>query len=384
MAAPPLTYLDHNASTQVDSRVVQAMLRLMRDEYGNPSSSHRFGAAVAGQIEEARQAVARRIGASAAEVIFTSGGTEADNAAIHGILLAAPSKRHLICSSVEHHAVREQAAELQRQGFEVDWMSVDGRGQPDLRQLESLLRPDTALVAVMLANNETGILLPVREVAQVAHSRDVPVFCDAVNALGKTAVDVRELGVDMLAISGHKIHGPKGVGALYLRAGTPWRPLLIGGPQERHRRGGTHNAPGIVGLGIACEILGGLEVEACGRMERLRELLESGLRRACPDVVIIGQDTLRVPNTTCACFPGCNAEAILMALSEQNICASSGAACASGALEPSSVLKAMGIRPDVARGQVRFSLGRDNTEADVERLQGVLPGILSKAMALGL
>lgn len=380
----PITYLDNNATTRVDPRVAAAMAPLLAEEYGNPSSLHRLGAQAAARVEEARQQVARLIGARDSEIIFTSGGTEADLTALRGVVAARPSRRHVVISAVEHHAVVEPAELLEREGYEVSRVRVDREGQLDLDHLRDSLRDDTALVSVILANNETGVIYPLKQVCELAQARGVLVHTDAVNALGKMPVDVEELGVDLLSLSAHKIHGPKGSGALYLRRGTPLRPLLIGGPQERHRRGGTLNAPGIVGLGAACAVLYESGAAMMAAVGRLRERLEDELRRRFSDVYICGAGAARVPNTTCACFPGISSEALVLLLSEAGLCVSSGAACSSGSQEPSPVLLAMGIPPEVAQGQVRVSLGRFNTEADVERLLAVLPDMLRKVGATRL
>jgi cysteine desulfurase len=379
-----VTYLDNNATTRVDDAVIAAMAPYFSDYYGNPSSLHTFGAQVAAQIESARSSVARLIGARDSEIVFTSGGTEADNAALRGVLAARPNRRHVVLSAVEHHALIELGEAVEREGVAVSWVGVDRDGRLDLDGLSAALRDDTALVAVMLANNETGVVYPLKEVCALAHARGALVHSDAVNAAGKMAIDVEALGVDLLALSAHKVYGPKGVGALYIRRGTAFRPLQIGGPQERHRRGGTHNVPGIIGLGAACDLLvSHLERgQETARVEALRGALEAGLKERFVDSEIVGAGAPRLPNTTCVCFPGVEAEALLLLLSEARICASSGAACSSGSLEPSHVLKATGIPPEIAQGQIRFSLGRYNTEADVSRLLEVLPDLVAKVAAV--
>lgn len=379
-----IVYLDNNATTRVDDRVLEAMLPLLREQYGNPSSTHQFGAQVAARIEEARGHVAGLIGARESEIVFTGGGTEADNAALRGVLSARPSKRHIIISAVEHHAIIETADQLEREGFEVSRIGVDGDGILDLDALPGLIRDDTALISIMLANNETGVIFPLREVCEIAKARRIHVHTDAVNAISKMPVKVDELGVNLLSLSGHKIHAPKGVGVLYIRRGTPFRPLLIGGGQERKRRGGTYNAAGIVALGKTCELLAAEQSDKLVRIRELRDRLETRLKDRFPQVKIIGEHAARVPNTCCVCFAGVEAEAVLLLLSEAGICASSGAACSSGSLEPSHVLKAMGIDPTVAQGEVRFSLGRYNTDAEIDKLFDVLPGILEKVAAVNI
>ena len=375
----PLVYLDNNATTRPDPRVVGSMLTLLTDEYANPSSAHYFGARVAARVEEARRQVAALLGARDREIVFTSGGTEADNTALRGVLAARPDRRHLIISAVEHHAIFETAEQLEREGVTVTRIAVDRDGQLDLASLQAALRPDTALVSIMLANNETGIVFPVREAVALAHARGVPVHSDAVNALGKIPVRVDELGVDLLSISAHKVYGPKGTGALYIRDGTPFQKWQIGGAQERNRRGGTLNAPGIVGLGEACRLLQEQEPAVNEQIRTLRDRLEVELTRRFSNAVIIGQNAPRLPNTTCVCFDGLVGASLVMLLSDAGICISGGAACAAGAVEPSHVLRAMGIPTHLAGGQIRISLGRYNTPADIDRLLDALPVAVREA-----
>ena len=376
-----LTYLDNNATTRPDERVVAAMLRMLSELWANPSSGHRFGAQVAAEIEAARARVAALIVARDSEIVFTSGGTEADNAALRGVLAANPAKRHLIVSAVEHHAVLETAERLEHEGACVTRIGVDHEGRLDLAALADAIRDDTALISVMLANNETGVIYPLQEICAVAQPRGVPVHTDAVNALGKIPVNVEALGVSLLSLSGHKIYGPKGVGALYIRRGTAFQACQTGGAQERQRRGGTLNAPGIVGLGMACQALRDEATSFCERIAVLRQRLESELQRRFPQAQIMGAGATRLPNTTLVCFAGLSSEPLLILLSEAGLCASGGAACASGSLEPSHVLKAMGISPEVAQGEARFSLGRFNTDADIDRLFAILPTAIAKVAA---
>lgn len=378
-----LTYLDNNATTRIDPRVLDAMLPYLTEMWGNPSSMHHFGAQVAAKIEEARSAVAKLIHARDTEIIFTSGGTEADNAAVWGVLNALPDKRHVVFSAVEHHAILDQVDELRRRGYEVDIVGVDTQGRLDLAAFADALRGDTALASLMLANNETGVIFPLREMCEIAAKRGIAVHTDAVNAVGKMAVDVEALGVSMLSLSGHKLYGPKGVGALYIRRGTPFRPLQIGGPQERGRRGGTLNAPGIIGLGAACDLFS-IDAADVPRIRGLRDRLEREILAACSNARVVGLNADRLVNTSCICFEGIGAEAIVLLLSEAEICVSSGAACSSGSLEPSHVLKAMGIPPEVAQGQVRFSLGRFSTTADVDRAIQTVPGVIEKVGAVNI
>lgn len=380
---PEIAYLDNNASTRVDPRVVDAMLPYFGERYGNPSSLHQFGAGVAADIEQARGAVAGAIGARDSEIVFTSGGTESDNTAIRGLAAARPGKRHIITTAVEHHAILECLESLEQDGYAITRVGVDADGRLDLAALRAAIRDDTLLISAMLANNETGVIFPVAQIAAIARERGVFVHTDAVNALGKMPIDVEKLGVHLLSLSAHKCYGPKGCGALYIRRGTPFRSLIVGGPQERHRRGGTLNAPGIIGLGRACELIASAPPEEHARIRALRDRLEREVVGRCPNVHVIGQGAERLGNTACLCFAGVEAEAVLLLLSQAGLCASSGAACSSGSLEPSHVLKAMGVDPHVAQGQVRFSLGRFSTDAEVDRLIETLPGVLARVAAVG-
>lgn len=379
-----ITYLDNNATTRVDDAVAQAMLGVLTEEYGNPSSLHRFGAQVAARIEEARGSVARLIGARETEIVFTSGGTEADNAALRGVLAARPSRRHIVVSQVEHSAVLEMAEQLEREGVQVSYVGVTRSGVLDLDELAAAIRDDTAIVSAMYANNETGVIMPLEQVVRIAHELGALVHTDAVQAVGKIDVDVSALKVDLLSLSAHKIHGPKGVGAMYIRSGTPFRSSMIGGPQERGRRGGTQNAPGIIGLAVACELLLRRDPEEKARVQALRDEFEREVAARFPQAVIAGKDAPRVYNTSCVCFPGVEAEAVLLLLSEAGVCASSGAACSSGSLEPSHVMSAMKMDPYLAQGQIRFSFGKYNTPADLQRVLDVLPGVIERVGSLNV
>lgn len=377
-----MIYLDHNATTPVEPVVREAMLRALGEDFGNPSSHHLVGARAAAMVDEARGHVARLIGARDSEIVFTSGGTEADNAAVRGVLAARPNKRHLVVSAIEHHAILDLAAELERGGVRVTRLGVSGAGVVHLGELESCIMDDTALVSIMHSNNETGVIQPIGEAVKICRRKGVLMHTDAVQSVGKVELNVSELGVDLLSLSAHKIRGPKGCGALFIRRGTAFRPSLIGGHQERDRRGGTHNVPGIVGLGAACARLRTLTPEHVEHVRRLRDRLERELTVRLRGVHVIGRDAERLPNTLCVCFEGVESEALLVLLSQAGICASGGAACSSGSLEPSHVLKAMGVAPVIAQGQVRFSFGDENTEADIERLMEVLPEIVAKVGSL--
>ena len=359
-------YLDHNATTPLDPRVLEAMLPLLRDGVGNASSIHWFGQRARAALDDARGEVAALIGASPAEIVFTGSGTEADNTALRGVAgLAREPRRKIVCTAVEHHAVLNTARALAEEGFAVEMARVGGDGRVDLADLEARVDESTALVAVMLANNETGVLQPVAEVARLARAKGALVHCDAVQAAGKVAVDVRALDVDLLALSAHKIYGPQGVGVLYARRGARLRPLLRGGAQERNRRAGTENVAGIAGLGEAARLA---RAELGGQAERLaarRDRLEQRLL-ALPGAVRNGEGP-RVPNTTNVSFAGVDAESLLMALDLMGLAVSTGAACAAGAVEPSHVLRAMGLPMARVQASLRFSLGRSTTDAEVDR-----------------
>jgi cysteine desulfurase len=359
-------YLDHNATTPLDPRVLQAMVPILEDGFGNPSSLHWFGQRARGAVEDARAQVAALIGAAPAEIVFTGSGTEADNTALRGVAgMAREPRRKIVHTAIEHHAVINTAKALAEEGWPVEHVRVGQDGRIDLDDLRARVDERTALVSVMLANNETGVVQPVAEVAQIARERGALVHCDAVQAAGKIPVNVSALGVDLLALSGHKFYGPKGTGVLYVKRGTRLRAWARGGAQERNRRAGTENVPGIVGLGRAAE-LAAEDLAAEGpRLARLRDRLEekvfavAGARR--------NGEGSRVPNTTNVSFEGIEAESLLMALDLMGIAVSTGAACAAGAVEPSHVLRAMGLPMDRVQASIRFSLGRSTTEAAIDR-----------------
>jgi cysteine desulfurase len=372
-----LTYLDNNATTRPAPEVVEAMMPYLTEWYGNPSSVHRFGQRSRQAIDEARAQMATAIGCADSEVIFTGGGTEAMNTAIRGILEARAPRKRIITSSVEHSATRELCAKLVKDGAEVVEIPVDERGALDLDQLRDSLNDSAALVTLMWANNETGVLFPVGEIAKICRGRGVPFHCDGTQAVGKIPVNVTSLVMDAMSFASHKFHGPKGVGGIFVRRGLRIRPLIIGGPQERNRRGGTENVPGIVGMGKAAE----LAVFALPQMQRVAELrdgLEREILSRIEDSHVNGGVDQRLPNTTNIGFARLEAEAILLLLSEQGICASAGAACSSGSLEPSHVLKAMRIDERIAHGAIRFSLSRFTTSREIDRALEVLPGVVAK------
>jgi cysteine desulfurase len=359
-------YLDHNATTPLDPRVLEAMLAVLRDGPGNASSLHWFGQRARAAVDEARGAVAALVGASPAEIVFTGGGTEADNLALRGVAAAAREpRRKILYSALEHHAVMHTARTLAEEGVPVEAVRATAEGVVDLDDLRAKLDGTTALVSLMLANNETGVVQPVAEVARLAHAQGALLHCDAVQAAGRVPVDVGALDVDLLAISAHKIYGPQGVGALFVRRGTRMKPLLRGGSQERNRRAGTENVAGIAGFGCAARLAARDPGTEAARLAALRDRLEARLL-AIPGALRNG-DAERVPNTTNVSFERAEAESLLLALDLQGLAVSTGAACAAGAMEPSHVLRAMGLPLARVQGSLRFSLGRSNTEADVDR-----------------
>jgi cysteine desulfurase len=376
-------YFDNNATTAVLPEVVAALEPFLSEFYGNPSSIHRFGSQVGQKISEARAQVAALIGAAdPVEVIFTSCGTEGDNAAIRALLAARPDKRHIVTTRVEHPAVYGLCQHLEKNGYRVTWLGVDENGNLNLDELRDFLSEDTALVSVMHANNETGVIFPIAEIGEIARSRGVPFHVDAVQTAGKLPLDVKDLAVDLLTISGHKFHGPKGVGALYAQRRMAFSPFLIGGHQERNRRAGTENVPGIVGMGKAAEQalarLGAYDT----RVRALRDQLEKALAEAFPDCRINGSGAPRLPNTTNVSFRYLEGEAVLVLLDQFGICASTGSACTAGSAEPSHVLRAMAVPPDWLQGAVRFSLSRFNSAEEVSFVCSKLTSVVQRLQEL--
>ena len=376
-------YLDHNATTPLDPTVWEAMAGILRDGFGNPSSLHWFGQQARAAVDTARGQVAALIGASPSEIVFTASGTEADNMALRGwASLASGQRRKIVYSAIEHHAIVNTAKALAEEGWPVEAVRVGPQGLVDLDDLRARVGNDTGLVALMLANNETGVIQPVAEAAAIARQRGALVHCDAVQAAGKIAVDVRTLDVDTLALSAHKVYGPKGTGALYVKRGTRMKSLIRGGSQERNRRAGTENVAGIVGMGRAAETaLGELPGEA-PRLAKLRDRLEAGLL-ALPGTLRNGEGP-RVPNTTNISFEGIEAESLLMALDLMGIAVSTGAACAAGAVEPSHVLRAMGLPLERVQGSVRFTQGRTTSDAQVDRVVEAVFSTVERQRRLGL
>jgi cysteine desulfurase len=375
-------YLDNNATTRVAPEVLEAMLPYLTDLYGNPSSMHTFGGQVGSKVRKAREHVAALLGASPDEIIFTSCGTESDNAAIRSALLADPSKRHIVTSRVEHPAIRSLCVDLSSRGYRVTALPVDSGGRLDLDQYKESLTPDTAVVSLMWANNETGVLFPVERAAEMARERHILFHTDAVQAVGKIPIDLSRNTIDMLSISGHKLHAPKGIGVLYVRKGTRFSPYLIGGHQERGRRGGTENTPNIIGLGKACELAARNMEEENTRVKGLRDRLESALLARIPNSKVNGDTGNRLPNTTNISFEFVEGEGILLMLDEHGICASSGSACTSGSLQPSHVLRAMGVPFTMAHGSIRFSLSIYNTDEEIDLVVEKLPSIIETLRGL--
>jgi len=371
-------YFDNNATTMVAPEVIAEMQPFLNHWYGNPSSIHRFGGQVRQHIETARARVAALIGAYPDEIIFTSCGTEADNAAILSALENDLRRRKVVMSRVEHPAVLAMGKILQSRGYHVDYVPVNNKGQLCLEMLCRMITPDTALVSVMWANNETGNIYPVLEVAEIAHQAGALFHTDAVQAVGKVAIDLRKSKIDFLALSGHKLHAPKGVGALYVRRRVRFHPFMAGGHQENGLRAGTENVAAIVAFGKAAELAAAsLELEQ-SRVKALRDRLEQGLLRSCMNARVNGNPGSRLPNTTNISFEYVEGESILLLLDRYNIAASSGSACTSGSLEPSHVLRAMGVPYTAAHGSIRFSLSRYNTEAEVDKVIEVLPPIIRR------
>ena len=381
MSQPAIYYFDNNATTRVAPEVVDAMIPFLREQWGNPSSTYAFGRQVGEHVDQARARVAALINAEPREVIFTSCGTESNNSAIHSALATQPDKRHVLTTAVEHSANTNFCALVQKRGYTVTFLPVTPDGALDLQQLEASIRPDTAIVSVMWANNETGILFPVREIAAICRRKGTLFHTDAVQTPGKLKIDVRELDVDFLSLSAHKLHAPKGIGLLYVKRRVKYQPYIVGGGQERGRRGGTENVASIVAFGRAAELAMASLPDEHTRVRALRDRLEDGILAAIPGTSRNGAKEPRLPNTSNLAFEGVEAEGILMLLDQAGICASSGSACTTGSLDPSHVLTAMGCSVARARSSIRFSLGIYNTEAEVDYVLKHLPGIIAKLRA---
>jgi cysteine desulfurase len=371
-------YLDNNATTKVDEAVFEEMRPYFCELYGNPSSMHFFGGQVQSKVNEARGRVADLLGAAPDEIIFTACGTESDNAAIRSALEVFPDRRHIITSRVEHPAVLTQCRNLTQKGYRVTEIGVDGAGRLDMDEYKAAVDTDTAIVSLMWANNETGVIFPVEEAAAIAKSKGALFHSDAVQAIGKIPINMAASSIDMLSLSGHKLHAPKGIGVLYLRRGTPFRPFLVGGHQEKSRRAGTENAAALIALGKACQLAGQYMEAENSVVKAMRDRLQDALMASIPHARINGGGAERLPNTTSIAFEFVEGEAILLLLSEFGICASSGSACTSGSLEPSHVLRAMGVPFTCAHGSIRFSLSRFTTDAEIDTVIREMPPIIAR------
>ena len=377
-------YFDYNATTPLAQEVIDAVVRATSDTFGNPSSVHHFGQQAKAALDDARSAIATLIHADPSEIVFTSGGTEADNMAIRGAAEAIEptGRRHLIASAIEHEAVLNTLKALSRRGWRTTLLPVDESGIVSPDRLHDALADDTALVSVMHANNEIGTIQPIADLAALAHARGALLHTDAVQSVGKIPVDVRALGADLLSLSAHKFNGPKGAGALWIKRGTRMQPTVTGGKHERNRRAGTENVPAIAGLGVAARLAGGKLGAEAARVAALRDRLEEGILRGVPSTAVNGTRGSRVPNTSNISFDRVEAESLLIALDLEGIAVSTGSACSSGTLEPSHVLRAMGLSPHRTQNSLRFSLGMLSTEAEVDRVVEVLPRLVEKLRGL--
>jgi cysteine desulfurase len=372
-------YLDNNATTKVDPQVVDAMLPYLSEYYGNPSSMHSFGGDVAEKIKEARENVANLIGATANEIVFTSCGTESDGTAIRAAVESNPDRKHIVTSRVEHPAVKNLYETLSKKGYRVTFVPVDGQGILDLDYLYKNLSDDTAVVSLMWANNETGVIFPIEEISKRTKDQGIVFHTDAVQAVGKFPINVNETGVDLLSLSGHKLHAPKGIGVLYIRKGTKFSPFMIGGHQEKGRRGGTENVASIVAMGKAAELAKKhLDKDGYEHIGRLRDKLETNLLTRISHSMVNGDREHRLLNTTSVAYEYVEGEAILLMMNEHGICASSGSACTSGSLEPSHVLRAMGVPFTAAHGSIRYSLSRYTTEEEIDVVIEKTPAIIER------
>jgi len=376
-------YMDHNATTPLDHEVLAEMLPYLQDDWGNPSSVHWAARGPKAALDKARERVAALLNAAPLEIVFNSTGTEGDNHAIKGVAFARKNKgNHIITTVVEHPAVLNTCKYLEKQGFEVTYLKVDPLGMLDLEELKAAIRPETILITIMYANNETGVIFPIQEIGAIAKEHGIIFHTDAVQAVGKVPIDVKTLNVDLLTLSGHKLYAPKGTGALYVRRGVRLIPLLHGGHQERSRRGGTENVAGLVALGKACELAGENLVENMARKKALRDRLEKGIMANVPDAKINGDIEKRLPNTTNISFEYVEGESLLLHLDMRGVAASSGSACTSGSLEASHVLLAMSLSHEMSHGSIRFSLGRHNTEAEVDYIIEIMPPIVERMRSM--
>ncbi len=377
-----LVYADNNATTRVDDEVLEEMLPYFKEFYGNPSSIHTFGRQVANKMDQARERVATILGTDTSEIVFTSCGTESNNYAIHCSLEAHPDKKHVITTKVEHPAVLNVCKYFGKNGYEVTELGVDKNGMLDLDELRDSIKDNTAIVSIMHANNETGVIFPIEEIGKIVKERGVLFHCDAVQAIGKIPVNLKNSHIDLLSMSGHKLHAPKGVGVLFIRKGVRIDPLIIGGHQEDNRRSGTENVPYIIGLGKACELAERFVKTEQTEVRRLRDKLEKGIKDQLTHVVISGESSERLPNTSNVSFEYVEGEATLLLLDMAGIATSSGSACTTGSAEPSHVLQAMGLPPVTSRGTIRFSLSKYNTEDEVDYILEKLVPIIKRLQSL--
>jgi cysteine desulfurase len=375
-------YFDNNATTMVAPEVLEAMLPFLTDLYGNPSSMHTFGGQVEKHIRHGREKIAELLGCDSSEIIFTSGGTESDNAAIKGVLSAFPEKRKIVTTRVEHPAVLATCREIQAAGYKLVELSVDSQGQIDLEELKSEVDDDTAIVTIMYANNETGVIFPIDKIAEIVKAKGTVFHTDAVQVVGKIPLNLDKSNIDLLSLSGHKLHAPKGIGALYIRKGTRISPFIIGGHQEKSKRAGTENVAGIVALGKASELATNQIEQENTKVKKLRDKLENAILKNCAGAMLNGDKNNRLPNTANISFEFIEGESILLLLDQFGICTSSGSACTSGSLEPSHVLRAMGVPFTAAHGSIRFSLSRYNTQKEVDFVIEKMPGIVNRLREL--
>jgi cysteine desulfurase len=382
IAESDIIYLDNNSSTRMDPEVLEEMMPFLTSRYGNPSGSHRFGAQVKQALNLAHERVAALLGCQPNEVIFTSGGTESDNTALHSALQMSPDRRHIVTTSVEHNAVLNCCEALVRRGCSTTIVPVDEQGHLDLEELEQAIRPETAVVSVMWANNETGVIHPLQEVARICRSKGVFIHTDAVQAVGKMPIDLEVLPLHFLSLSGHKLHASKGVGALYVNRKARFQPLIVGGPQEGGRRAGTDNVASVVGLGKAAELTQATMEEETSRIRAMRDRFENTLQDALEKVEVNGDPAMRLPNTSNLAFLGVDAQAILLKLDQEGVCCSLGSSCTTGAIEPSHVLRAMHMPTERARSSLRFSFGRYNTEAELDKVLEIIPRVVRKLRQL--
>jgi cysteine desulfurase len=377
-----IIYLDNNATTQLDPSVIEEMLPFLTDYYGNPSSGYTFGRQVRRAIDLARERVAALLGCEPGEIVFTSCGTESNNAAVNSALQLDPNRRHVVTTAVEHSATKRHCETIAAAGGSVTVVGVDREGNLDLNELERAITPNTAIVSVMWANNETGVLFPVEKIAEIARRKRVLFHTDAIQSVGKIPIRLSDMTINSLALSAHKLHGPKGVGALYVNKRSAFKPLVIGGSQENNRRAGTENVASIVALGKAAECASATLIEENSRVRRMRDRFEMEALERVPDTFVNGDRAARLPNTSNLSFIGIESDAALVMFDRHHLCCSAGSACRTGSIEASHVLRAMSVSPERARASMRFSFGRFNTEADVDKALEIIPAVISKLRAL--